>query len=147
LELSSEGEIWEVTLSGGVFKERSGLRDHGELPSQLGISLTGQVEGMRGVIEGAAEVMGRPPAAVAAELTEIVMEVTSSGQEAADAVWFAPTWLVDLAPRLVAGESVVVVCPDSLHRETVRMLSARSMQAFVVAPGRAASGLAVSTVR
>jgi hypothetical protein len=139
--------LCDVTLSGGVFKERSGRRDHGELLSLLRVSLTQQVEGMRGVIEGGAEVMGKPPAAVVTELTEIVMEVTSSSDQTADAVWFAPTWLVDLALRLVAGEAVVIVCPDSLHRETVRMLSARNSQAFVVAPGEAASGLAVSTVR
>jgi hypothetical protein len=77
---------------------------------------------------------------------EIIEAVTGEGV-ASEGEWLVgPLWLIDLSMRLAMGEIVVFVDPGERWERTVRMLSDRGLQAFVIAPGGAAREAGASVV-
>jgi hypothetical protein len=80
------------------------------------------------------------------EFREVIRAVIGEGIICEGNMVQGPLWLIDLSMRLVRGERVVVVDPGERWEATVRMLSGRGVQAFVIAQGGAALETGASIV-
>jgi hypothetical protein len=147
IDIASEGTVFEAVATEGTFRDAAGVLDHRQLLKLFGILLPPERAGIGEINHS---LCGRPgwlQETLQRALTEVVAELMTSFPCGAEDFRDAPAWLRELALRLVIGESAMVIEPSEHHFSAARMLSNRSVQAFVIAPWEVAIPAPVSLVR